>query len=117
MGPGGHSRHPRLKIEYQLTKAIFFRYVGQYTAQTEAPLRDPLTGAPMIVDSATAATLGLAPTRDFRQDFLFAVQPVPGTVLLFGYGATLTEPNAFQFHNLTRQDDEFILKVSYLFRL
>ncbi len=108
---------PRLKIEYQLTKAIFFRYVGQYTAQTEAPLRDPLTGAPMIVDSATAATLGLAPTRDFRQDVLFAVQPVPGTVLLFGYGATLTEPNAFQFHNLTRQDDEFILKVSYLFRL
>jgi len=108
---------PRLKVEYQLTSAIFFRYVGQYTAQTETTLRDPQTGAPLIVDPATAALLGLAPTRDFRQDVLFAFQPVPGTAVLVGYGATLTEPNAFQFQNLSRQEDGLILKVSYLLRL
>jgi hypothetical protein len=108
---------PRLKVEYQITPAIFFRYVGQYTAQLEAPLRDPRTGAPIIVDSTTAEALGLTPTRNFRQDVLFSFQPTPGTVVLLGYGATLTEPDAFHFHDLQREEDGLIVKVSYLFRL
>ncbi len=108
---------PRLKLEYQLTPAIFFRYVGQYTAQTAAAPRDPRSGDPLLIDPVTAAVLGLTPTRDFRQDILFSFQPTPGTVVLLGYGATLIEPNAFQFHDLTRQQDGLILKVSYLFRL
>jgi hypothetical protein len=106
---------PRLKVEYQLTSSIFVRYVGQYTAQTESPLQDPRTGERLIVDTVTARALG--PTRDFRQDVLFAFQPIPGTVLLIGYGATLTEPDAFRFHDLMRQEDGFVVKVSYLFRL
>jgi len=108
---------PRLKIEYQLTPSIFLRYVGQYTAQTEASPRDPLTGASLLIDSTTASILGISPTRDFRQDILFSFQPRPGTVVLFGYGATLTEPNAFQFHDLSREEDGLVVKVSYLFRL
>jgi hypothetical protein len=108
---------PRLKIEYQITKAIFFRYVGQYTAQLEAPPVDPRTGAPILVDSATADAIGLTPTRDFRQDLLFSFQPTPGTVVLLGYGATLTEPDAFHFHDLQREEDGLIVKLSYLFRL
>jgi hypothetical protein len=108
---------PRLKIEYQLTSSIFFRYVGQYTAQTETPTRDPQTGYPLLVDSTTALALGLSPTRDFRQDILFSFQPTPGTVVLLGYGATLTEPDPFQFRNLSRQQDGLIVKLSYLFRL
>jgi hypothetical protein len=38
-------------------------------------------------------------------------------VLYVGYGATLTEPNAFQFYHLTRQEDGLVVKLSYLFRL
>src|SRR5581483_10760292 len=108
---------PRLKVEYQITPAIFFRYVGQYTAQQQAPLVDPRSGAPILVDSATAEAIGLLPTRDFRQDVLFSFQPTPGTVFLLGYGATLTEPDAFHFHDLQREEDGLIVKVSYLFRL
>ncbi|HEX9704752.1 MAG TPA: DUF5916 domain-containing protein, partial [Gemmatimonadales bacterium] len=35
---------PRVKLEYQLSRAVFFRYVGQYVAQDRAALRDPRTG-------------------------------------------------------------------------
>src|SRR5712692_649688 len=37
---------PRFKVEYQLTRDIFFRYVGQYFAQDQAALVDPINGRP-----------------------------------------------------------------------
>ena len=108
---------PRLKVEYQLTRAIFVRYVGQYFAQDQAALVDPRTGQPLLVGANTAALLGPPVIHDFRSDVLFSYRPTPGTVFLFGYGATLSEPNAFQFRDLTRESDGFFLKVSYLWRL
>ena len=58
-----------------------------------------------------------AATNEFRSDFLFSYRPTPGTVLFFGYGASLTEPDAFRFQNLRRTSDGFFLKASYLFRM
>src|SRR5207247_96342 len=40
---------PRLKLEYQLSRAVFFRYVGQYVAQDQVALQDPRTGQPLVV--------------------------------------------------------------------
>ena len=111
---------PRVKLEYQLTRFIFFRYVGQYFAQQRGALLDPRTGAPLVLDGAATARLGSASgvtTNDFRSDFLFSYKPTPGTVCFVGYGASLTEPDAFQFRGLSRTSDGFFLKVSYLFRL
>jgi len=108
---------PRLKVEYQLTRAVFIRYVGQYFAQDQSALRDPRSGAPIVLDSAAAVNAAPSAIHDFRSDVLFAFHPTPGTVLLLGYGATLSEPNAFQFQDLTRQTDGFFFKISYLFRL
>ena len=56
-------------------------------------------------------------TNEFRNDVLFSYKPVPGTVCFFGYGASLTELDAFQFRNLSRASDGFFLKLSYLFRM
>ena len=103
---------PRLKLEYQLRRAIFFRYVGQYTAQQTAPLRDPRTGYPIVVNNSS-----LPMPSEFRHDFLFSYKPIPGTVLFFGYGSSLTEPEPFNFGRLTRASDGFFLKASYLFRM
>src|SRR5947209_8324984 len=103
---------PRLKVEYQLSRAIFFRYVGQYFAQDQAALEDPRTGQP-ILGPRTAAVV----TNEFRNDVLFSYKPVPGTVCFFGYGASLTELDAFQFRSLSRGSDGFFLKLSYLFRM
>src|SRR2546422_5311011 len=45
---------PRLKLEYQLTRAIFVRYIGQYFAEDQAALLDPRTGQPLLVNGSPA---------------------------------------------------------------
>ena len=111
---------PRLKIEYQLSRSVFVRYVGQYTAQRRAALRDPTTGRPLVLDAATEQRIGPAAgatVADFRNDFLFSYKPTPGTVFFLGYGASLTERTPLDFSGLTRAGDGFFLKGSYLFRM
>ena len=105
---------PRLKLEYQLTRDIFFRYVGQYTAQQIDALRDPRTGDSLVVKGQSKPS---HTNTEFRNDFLFSYRPTPGTVLFFGYGSSLTEPEPFSFGRLTRTGDGFFLKASYLFRM
>jgi len=55
-------------------------------------------------------------TRDLRVDWLVSFVPNPGTVIFAGYGASLTEPEAFRFNELQRVRDGFFVKFSYLFR-
>jgi Domain of unknown function (DUF5916) len=105
---------PRLKVEYQLTRDMFFRYVGQYAAEEVDALRDPRTGDPLVIggDPQPRRT-----DTEFRNDLLFSYRPTPGTVVFFGYGASLTEPEPFNFGRLSRTGDGFFLKASYLFRM
>src|SRR6266480_625302 len=105
---------PRLKLEYQLTRAIFVRYIGQYFAEDQDALRDPRTGQALLVNGDTARAIV---TNDFRNDLLFSYKPTPGTVVFLGYGASLTEADAFRFQDLSRTGDGFFLKLSYLFRM
>ncbi|HTI04645.1 MAG TPA: DUF5916 domain-containing protein [Gemmatimonadales bacterium] len=105
---------PRLKIEYQLNRAIFFRYVGQYTAQEVDALRDPRTGDSLVINGSAQPR---HTSTEFRNDFLFSYRPIPGTVVFFGYGASLSEPEPFNFGRLSRTGDGFFLKASYLFRM
>jgi uncharacterized protein DUF5916 len=113
---------PRLKVEYQLNRSMFFRYVGQYFSQDRTALRAARTGQPLLLPGYAAAQFGPnGPfvVNDFRNDFLFSYKPTPGTVVFFGYGASLSEPNSFAFDmsQLNRTADGFFLKVSYLYRL
>jgi hypothetical protein len=105
---------PRLKVEYQLTRDIFFRYVGQYFAQERDTLRDPRSGNPLVVDTIPSTR---TTQTEFRNDFLFSYRPIPGTVFFFGYGASLTEDDPLSFRRLSRTADGFFLKASYLFRM
>ena len=111
---------PRLKLEYQLTRDVLVRYVGQYESQDRTALRDPGTGDPLILSAEAEDRIGPAAgdaSNRFRNDLLLSFRPTPGTVLFLGYGAWLTEPRAFRFGELTRTEDGFFLKASYLFRL
>jgi len=105
---------PRLKLEYQLTRAIFVRYIGQYFAEDQTALLDPRTAQPLLVNGDTARAIV---TNVFRNDVLFSYKPTPGTVVFLGYGSSLTEADAFRFRDLTRTADGFFLKLSYLFRM
>ncbi|NJD18318.1 MAG: carbohydrate binding family 9 domain-containing protein [Gemmatimonadetes bacterium] len=111
------TRIPRLKVEYQATRAIFFRMVAQYTAAERAPLRDPRTGQLLLVRAPdrTLSPSARTASNTLRADWLFSYRPSPGTVFFLGYGNTLTERDPLSFRGLDRTDDAFFVKVSYLF--
>ena len=113
------SRTPRVKIEYQITPTIFLRGVVQYTAKFRDNLRDnSRTELPIYFkDSDGQHISALSETsNNIEADFLFSYRPMPGTLVFFGYGSALTEPNQFRFKSMARQSDGFFLKVSYLFQ-
>jgi hypothetical protein len=106
---------PRLKVEYQAGRALFLRFVGQYTSRRRDALRGP-GGTPLLIGGSASTP---QEDNEFRVDWLFSYRPSPGTLLYLGYGASLAEPEAFSFSadNLRRTADGFFAKVSYLFRL
>ncbi|MDP6611356.1 MAG: DUF5916 domain-containing protein, partial [Candidatus Marinimicrobia bacterium] len=113
------SRTPRVKIEYQITPTIFLRGVVQYTAKFRDNLRDnSRTELPIYFkDSDGQYIPALSETsNNIEADFLFSYRPMPGTLVFFGYGSSLTEPNRFRFKSMARQMDGFFLKISYLFQ-
>jgi len=112
-------RIPRLKLEYQLTRAIFFRFVGQYDSERRDALRDESrTGDPLLIRDAGGIyqPATVTASNGFRHDWLFSYQPTPGTVLFAGYGSSL-DASAFTLHGLERTSDGFFFKLSYLLRM
>jgi hypothetical protein len=116
----GRTLIPRLDVEYQLSRPIFFRLVGQYDAAYQDNLRDDSrTNLPIFFRDPTTGTYARAATfstNQFQVSGLFSYQPVPGTVAFIGYGNNLVEPDAFHFTTLRRVTDSFFVKFSYLFR-
>jgi Domain of unknown function (DUF5916) len=115
---------PRLKIEYQVSRPIFLRLVGEYTSERQDDLRDHTrTEAPLLIFDPDVGDFvrATAFTREsFRGDLLFSYQPNPGTVLFAGYGSTLrdpVDPDDPLRTGLRRSDDGFFFKASYLFRM
>jgi uncharacterized protein DUF5916 len=117
----GRRRIPRLKAEYQLTRSVFLRWIGEYDANEQDALRDDTrTGLPVVIRNRATGEYELAAAASrsrFRNDWLFSFQPNPGTVIFAGYGSTASEARPLRFRELARVQDGFFLKVSYLFRL
>ena len=117
----GLRRIPRLKLEYQLSRPVFVRLVGQYDSQWQDSLRDDSrTNDPILIrDPATGAYVRAAARSDnaLRLDWLVSYRPTPGTVIYAGYGNSMTEPDALAFRDLRRTSDGFFVKLSYLFRM
>jgi hypothetical protein len=115
---------PRLRMEYQLSRPIFIRLVGEYGHEKQDSLRDDTrTNAPLLIfDSEVGDFVRTrAFTRSsFRGDVLFSYQPNPGTVVFLGYGSTLldpVDPTDPRAGGLRRVEDGFFLKMSYLFHM
>ncbi len=116
----GSGKIPRVKVEYQVSRSIFVRAVGQYTAQFQADLRDDgRTNDPLLFHNAQGGydrATGYTGTL-FQTNLLFSYLPTPGTVVYLGYGNTSTENEPFRFTRMERQRDGFFVKMSYLFRV
>jgi hypothetical protein len=118
----GIRRIPRVKAEYQISRPIFVRVIGEYNSDWQDDLRDDSrTNLPIYIrNPATGAfeRAAKAYVKSFRADWLFSYQPTPGTVLFAGYGNTLANVDEGpRTARLRRTVDGFFLKLSYLFRL
>lgn len=103
---------PRLRAEFQATRAIFFRAIGEYNLERRSALRSARTGSPLL----RAGQPVLARQNDgARLDLLASFEPSPGTVAYFGYGSALVE-DPFQRNELRRANDGFFFKLAYQFR-
>jgi hypothetical protein len=111
-------------MEYQLSRPIFLRLVGEYGHEKQDSLRDDTrTEAPILLfdsESDTFVRTRAFTRSSFRGDILFSYQPNPGTVVFLGYGSTLldpVDPTSPRTAGLRRAEDGFFLKMSYLFRM
>jgi hypothetical protein len=115
-----NGRIPRARLEYQISRPLFIRLVGEYATEMQDSLRDDSrSNFPIyLADGQGGFTraVGFSENR-LRADVLLAYRPTPGTVVFAGYGSTMTEPEAFRFNALRRTRDSFFAKVSYLFHL
>jgi hypothetical protein len=115
----GRNAIPRVKVEYQFTRSIFLRAVGEYDLAEQDDLRDETrTFLPLIVDGKRALAMRSA---SLHGDLLFSYQPNPGTLLFLGYGSEADanpDPRArFTYQPLVRSNDYFFVKLSYLLRI
>jgi hypothetical protein len=104
---------PRLKVEYQPKRELFFRAIGEYRSDRTAALADPATGAPLFVGGAAR------PVSEFnglRVDLLASFEPTPGTVAFLGYGSSLETDGEFNWSRLQRRNDGFFVKLAYQVR-
>jgi Domain of unknown function (DUF5916)/Carbohydrate family 9 binding domain-like len=104
---------PRLKLEYQPVRSLFFRVIGEYVSERRAPLLDVRTGDQLLVGGDVA---GYSESDRLRVDWLASFEPSPGTVAFFGYGASLEDANAFSFRRMDRASDGFFVKLAYQIR-
>jgi hypothetical protein len=104
---------PRLKVEYQPTRSLFFRVVGDYLSERTAALIDPRTGLPIL---SGGVPLGAESNNGFRLDLLGSFEPTPGTVAFLGYGSSMISSKTLGFGDLSRVSDGFFVKLAYQFR-
>ncbi len=110
---------PRMKLEYQVARPVFVRFVTQYDAIKVDALRDDTrTGFPVLIRNADGSfrRADARQSSGLRSDVLFSYQPSPGTVFFAGYGATHGASEFLSPSLLERTNDAFFVKASYLIR-
>lgn len=108
----GRSIIPRARIEFQPSRFLFFRFVGQYTSERQAALEGP-TGAPL---GPAGVGVPASESNNLRVDILGSYEPYPGTVVFLGYGSGYSGASTLTFSDLERTQDGFFMKLAYLFR-
>ncbi len=104
---------PRLKVEYQPTRALFFRAIGEYRSERRFALVEPGSGSPLLIAGVAQPQTVF---NGFRLDLLASFEPTPGTVAFLGYGSSLETDAEFNWSRLRRRNDGFFVKLSYQIR-
>lgn len=113
-------RAQRLRAEYQITRQMFVRVIGEYALTAQDSLRDDSrTELPVYLRAANGTFTRAAAFERTRAriDVLMSYLPSPGTVFYVGYGDALAANEPAGPARLQRTRDMFFLKLSYLFRM
>mgnify|MGYP001610324965 CR=1 FL=1 len=105
---------PRVRVQYQFSKALFARAVAQYELARQAELTDPTTGRPLLV---AGARVGARSTGAFQGEFLVQFEPSPGTTFYIGYSRLMRGRRTLSLERLDPVQEGLFLKLSYLFRM
>ncbi|MDX1494454.1 MAG: DUF5916 domain-containing protein, partial [Longimicrobiales bacterium] len=111
---------PRLRAQYQFSRALFLRTIFEYGHQESAALMDPATGQPLYLCDAPGVGCSQragSVANDFRIEGLLGYEPSPGTVVYLGYTREMEDASAFGFRDVRPTRDGLFVKVSYLFRM
>jgi hypothetical protein len=113
---------PRLRTEYQITRAFAVRALAQYAVEEVDVLQTPdgrpylREGEPFRVRRGNRPAWDAPQLNPLRLDLLLSWRPTPGTAAFLGYGREVTDDEAFRFDGLAPRADGLFLKLSYLFR-
>jgi hypothetical protein len=110
---------PRARLEYQLSRSLQVRAIGEYAMDEQDALRDnSRTELPIVYLDGQGGFRRAEAYRNgrLRGDLLLSYFPHPGTVVYLGYGTTHSDPDLDGRARLGRSADGFFMKLSYLFR-
>ncbi|WP_309673525.1 DUF5916 domain-containing protein [Gemmatimonas sp.] len=110
---------PRLRLEYQFSRALFLRFVGQMESRDRSALRDPRTERPLLRRTPGGSYTARSATKSLlgRGDVLVSYLPSPGTVVYVGYGTGVDATETMRPIDVQRTNDGVFIKISYLFRV
>jgi len=104
---------PRLKLEFQPRRSLFFRVVSELRDERLDALRAAGTQSVLYLNGVPSTP---ETNRNLRTDWLVSYEPSPGTVAFFGYGSTLERLESEALSGMRRATDGFFLKFAYQFR-
>lgn len=107
---------PRVSAQYQLTRSLFMRVIGEYAAQSTKALLAPNGQTLARCSDGDCDVLDGSDANDMYFEALLSYEPTPGTVFFAGYSREMDELAAFEFRDLTTRRDGFFMKLSYRFR-
>lgn len=109
---------PRIKAQYQFSRAFFVRGIFEYQSSEKGALRDPVTGAMLsYCDSEGSCEVRDGSNGyDFHVEGLVSYEPSPGTVFYVGYTRQMEDTEAFRFRQVRPVADGLFVKLSYRFR-
>ena len=109
---------PRVKAQYQFTRALFLRGIFEYGSQMRDDQFDPATGLPLLHcnSGGECSPRHVADANDFSIETLLSYEPSPGTVFFLGYTRQMEDATRFRFRDVRPTADGLFAKVSYRFR-
>ncbi len=109
---------PRIKAQYQFSRAFFVRGIFEYSNQVRDALVDPSTDVALYSCSdGTCDELTASAGHGVHVEGLISYEASPGTVFYVGYTRQMEDSGSFLFRNLQPQADGLFAKVSYRFRM